>query len=75
MPCTRMESGIFSGIPGIPAGGAGMLFFGYANSRTVAISMGALSVLETTVPDRVYCAITGITIKLLNIINKYFIIF
>ena len=87
MPCTRMESGISSGIPGmpaggigipsggagIPAGGAGMLFFGYANRRIVAISMGAPSVFETMVPDRVCCAINGITTTQLSIISKYFI--
>ena len=71
-----MESGISAGgagMFGIPAGGAGMLALGYANKRTVAISMGAPSVFESMVPDKVCCAISGMAITLHSMISRYFI--
>jgi hypothetical protein len=70
-----MESGISAGGAGIlgapgggvgmfaaPGGGAGILSFGNRNKRTVAISTGLPSVLESIVPDNVFCAITDTTV-------------
>jgi hypothetical protein len=46
-----------AGIWSIPEGGVGIDNLGKANKRTVAISMGCPSVLESIVPDTVFCAI------------------